>query len=90
MESGEIRVRAMEADIPVATVRVISDAADEDLPLNFNRFLTQDMRLSYLTLAGALLRQPGKVGALLSFRKRLREAAEHLADALLPLIQSKP
>lgn len=90
MESGEIRRIASAEGIPAATIRVISDASNEDLPLDFNRLWTSDMRLSYFRLASALLRQPKSINSLLRFRKCLQSAAENLAAVLLPLIQSKP
>lgn len=82
MESGEIRRICREAGIPCATVRVISDAADEALPLDFNRLADANQELSYAKLALTLLRAPGKLGELLAFQRRLRGAGARLADVL--------
>ena len=90
MESGVIRKLAREEGIPAATMRVISDAAEEDLPLDFNRLWTPDLRLSYSKLIFAFLRRPSRIKALFQFRQRLRKASKSLAAALLPLLQSKP
>ena len=90
MESGEIRRIARAEGIPAATIRVISDASSEDLPLDFNRLWTTDMRLSYFRLTSALLRQPKTIKPLLQFRKCLQSAAENLAAVILPLLQSEP
>jgi hypothetical protein len=67
-------------------VRVISDTAGEDLPLDFNRLFKPDMSLDYGKLAWAVMKSPGKIGALLKLQKRTRFAAEQLADILGKII----
>ena len=86
MESDIIRCLCRERGWPSATVRVISDAAGEDLPLDFNLLMTADQRMDYAKLAGAILRAPGKIPALLRLQKRTRLAAEKLADVLARLV----
>ncbi len=82
MESAAIRRVCRERQIPSATVRVISDTATEDLPLDFNQFTKPDLRLDYGKLAFAVLRSPKKLGALLNLQGRTRQAAEQLAGVL--------
>jgi len=82
MESGVIRRVCGEQGVPSATVRVISDAADEPLPLDFSALMTPEDRMDFLKLAGALARSPGRIPALLQFRKRVIEAADELARSL--------
>ncbi len=82
MESGVIRAACRERGIPSATVRVISDAADEDLPIDFNRFMTPDQRIDYPRLIWALARSPATVPALLRFARDSRAAAARLAEVL--------
>jgi adenosylhomocysteine nucleosidase len=83
MESGAIRALCHEHGIAAATVRVISDTADEDLPLDFNTLVTPAGRPRPFPFALALLRQPGKVAELIRFQKRIHDAAEQLAGALM-------
>ena len=86
MESWAIYAVCRERGIPYATVRVISDTANEDLPLDFNQLAKSDMHLHYGKLALALLISPGKIGALLKLQKKTRLAAERLADTLSKLL----
>ena len=87
MESGVIRAICREHNIPSATVRVISDAANEDLPFDFNRLMDANQNLSYGKLALASVKSPGKIGALLKLQKRTRLAAEKLAEVLVRVCQ---
>ena len=82
LESGAIHAVCRERGIPCATVRVISDTAGEDLPLDFNQLSKPDMNLDYGKLAWAVMKSPGKIGALLKLQKQTRFAAEQLADIL--------
>jgi len=82
MESGPLREICAQRNIPSATIRVISDAADEDLPLDFNRLMTSDQKLDYFKLTWALAKSPGKVAALWAFRQRIDRCAAKLAAVL--------
>jgi adenosylhomocysteine nucleosidase len=86
MESEIIRRLCREQSVPGATVRVISDTAAEDLPLDFNRFLTPSQRFDYLKLVSALCRSPRKIPALLRLRKQTRAAAKELARVLTEVV----
>jgi nucleoside phosphorylase len=70
-----------------ATVRVISDAADEDLPLDFNQLMTAEQKISIPKLAGAVLKSPGKIPELRRFQKQVEQAAERLAGVLAELLR---
>jgi len=65
---------------------VISDTANEDLPLDFNALSKPDLSLDYGKLAWAIARSPGKISALLKLQKQTRFAAERLADILGKII----
>ncbi len=82
MESSVIRTLCRERGIPGATVRVISDAASEDLPLDFNALMTPDLRISYPRLIAKLLGAPQTIPALMRFRRQTRLAAANLGRVL--------
>ena len=88
MESGVIRAICARRNIPSATVRVISDVANEDLPLDFNRLMDAGRNLSYGRLAAALLRSPGQIGGLLRLQRQTQAAAENLAQVLMRVIEA--
>jgi len=82
MESEVIHAVCRELGIPCATVRVISDTAREDLPLDFNALSNADLGLNYIKLALAVAKSPGKIPALLRLQKSCALAAKRLADVL--------
>lgn len=86
MESSAIRAICAEKKIPSATIRVISDVAGEDLPLDFNALMTSNYRLSIAKLLGKLLREPGKIPELMAFQKRTVFAARRLGELLEKLV----
>jgi hypothetical protein len=82
MESAAIHAVCREHGILCATVRVISDTANEDLPLDFNVLAKPDHSLDYRKLLMAVAKSPGKIGALMKLQKQTRFAAEQLAEVL--------
>lgn len=82
MESAAIHAVCRERGVPCATVRVISDTAGEDLPLDFNALAKPDRSLDFGKLAWKIVRSPGKVAALLELRKKTNFAAARLAAVL--------
>lgn len=88
MESEYIRRICHKKSIPSATLRAISDLADEDMPLDFNALAKPDQSLCMGKLALAILSRPGCLPGLMRLRKHTKQAAETLAEGLMRLIQS--
>ncbi len=86
MESGAIQAVCAERKIPCATVRVISDTANEDLPLDFNALAKPDKNPDYGKLFLAVARSPGKIAALMELQKKTKFAAERLAEILAKIV----
>ena len=82
MESAAIHAVCAEKQIPCATVRVISDTASEDLPLDFNVLVKPDKNLDYGKLAWAIAKSPGKIPALMELQRKTKFAAGQLASIL--------
>ena len=82
MESEFIHALCRERGIPCATVRVISDAANDNLPLDFNKLANPDLSLNFGKLAWAIAKAPGKIPALMHSQKVCHRASENLARVL--------
>jgi adenosylhomocysteine nucleosidase len=86
MESEAIQSVCRERGIACATVRVISDSAGEDLPLDFNRLYRPDLSLDFGKLLWTIAKSPGKIGGLIKLQKRCRFAAQQLAGVLVKVL----
>jgi adenosylhomocysteine nucleosidase len=89
MESAAIHAVCAERGIPCVTVRVISDTADENLPLDFNALAKADQSIDFAKLFLAIARSPGKIGALMQLQKKTKFAAERLADVLSKVLTAE-
>jgi uridine phosphorylase len=86
MESEAFEQICRERKLRLATVRVISDSARDDLPLDFNQLSRPDWSLDYGKLAWTVAKSPGKIPALLRLQKNSSAAAARLADVLLKVV----
>jgi adenosylhomocysteine nucleosidase len=83
MESAAVAQKAREWDVPFGCVRVVSDAAGEDLPLDFNRYRDADGRFDRTRIALAALGRPFTVlPGLIRLDRHCRRAAERLGEFL--------
>ena len=89
MESSVIRAVCRERKIPSATIRVISDDASQDLPLDFNALMTREDRIDYPKLIWAVLSRPCRIGRVAAFQRQTVEASRRLGAALAELLGAR-
>jgi nucleoside phosphorylase len=82
MESAAVAGCAADAGVPMAALRAITDAVDEQLPLDFNRCLDSDGQFHHGRLILLLARRPGAVGGLIRLGLHSSRAGQALASLL--------
>ena len=82
MESGEILYEAGAFGVKGVAVRCISDDSDEELPLDFNRVITDRGEVSMGKVAAEVARRPWVVPRLVKFGRQSNAAALKLAEFL--------
>ena len=82
MESSHVLTAAEKHHVPVVAVRAISDAADEDLPVDFGRIMDSRGHLKYGGLLKEVGLHPYRLAPLMKFAGQSRAATGSLADFL--------
>ncbi|MGB9466132.1 MAG: hypothetical protein WBR10_13555 [Candidatus Acidiferrum sp.] len=82
METTHILAAAAQKHVPCVAVRAISDAADEDLPVDFARILDSRGHLKMGGLIKEVGLSPYRIPLLLQFGRQSRAAGKSLADFL--------
>lgn len=90
MESATILSLARQAGLPCAIIRVISDAADQPLPLDFGRCVDRQGRVRPARVLLQCARRPTTIPALLRLRTITRLAARQLAATLTRVLSTLP
>jgi nucleoside phosphorylase len=92
MESAHVLAAASRRQVPAVAVRSISDAADEDLPIDFQQILDSRGHVRVVRLLKDLTLHPHHLPLLVRFGRQSRAAAWSLADFLdqyIPMIAAK-
>lgn len=82
MEAGAVAAVAELLRLPFYCVRVVSDTAGEEMPLDFNRFRDQTGRFSRTLIAMAAAMRPWLIPGLVRFDRNSRRASVTLGDFL--------
>jgi adenosylhomocysteine nucleosidase len=81
MEAAAVEAKAREWGVPFRCVKVVSDVAAEDMPLDFNLFRDSEGRFSRARIALAGMARPFSVmPGLLRLDQNCRRAAERLGE----------
>jgi adenosylhomocysteine nucleosidase len=93
MESVYVLAAAWQHGARAIAIRAVSDAADSDLPLDFNRVFSERGGVSVPKVVGQLVRRPGRLPGLLRLANDSERAASALAqflDAYLLQMEAGP
>ena len=83
MESAAVAKKAREWDMPFGCIRVVSDVADEDFPMDFNRYRDAEGRFERGRIALAAMGRPfTALPGLIRLDRNCRRAAERLGEFL--------
>ena len=83
MEAAAVKNKAAEWGVPFMCIRVVSDTATDDLPLDFNRFRNADGNFSRTRIALAAMARPfSAMPGLMELDRNCRRAAQALGDFL--------
>lgn len=82
LESAALARLLASRAVPFVVVRAVSDAADETLPLDFDRFRKADGGVDRGRVIIAALRRPSSIPALWRLRGRVAACSEILARAV--------
>jgi adenosylhomocysteine nucleosidase len=81
MEAAGVAQVAREADFPFYCIRVVTDAASEDLPLDFNKMRDAAGRFSMARILAAAARRPGRIlPGLMKLQRTSKGASLALGD----------
>jgi adenosylhomocysteine nucleosidase len=89
LESAAYARVAAESGIPYTVLRAVSDAADEPLPLDFNRHRVESGALDRAGILRHALLHPALIGPLWRLRRRVALCAERLADVVCGLLEER-
>ncbi len=82
MEAASVAAAALKQGLPFYCIRVVTDGANEDMPMDFNQYRTAGGRFSRGRIALASLAHPNALASLIRFARRCERASEALGDGL--------
>jgi nucleoside phosphorylase len=90
MESAVVMSHFATASVPALALRVVSDAADEDLPLDFDRCLTPQGAIKPMNLVNQIVKQPNNLPNIVRFGRQSHQAGRTLAAFLERFVLAVP
>jgi nucleoside phosphorylase len=86
LESSAAAEWARQNEVPIVLLRAISDGAEEDLPLDFNRMVGADGRIRRRKVLFAALVSPRALARLWMLRGRVKCCAQKLSDVAYEVV----
>ncbi len=80
MEAAGVAAKAKEYNLAFYCIRVVTDTADENMPLDFNTMRDANGRFSRSKILTAAFRNPAVFPKLLKLNKRCKDASYALGD----------
>jgi adenosylhomocysteine nucleosidase len=80
MEAAGVAAKAKEYNLAFYCIRVVTDTADENMPLDFNTMRDANGRFSRSKILAAAFRNPAVFPKLLKLNKRCKDASYALGD----------
>jgi len=90
MESAYILAKCARASVPCIAIRGISDAADEDLPIDFDRCLTPQGAVKPMNLVNTIVERPSLLPKLIRFGRQSNHAIHKLVEFLDSFVAAFP
>ncbi len=82
LETAALARVAADHGVPYIALRAISDTAEEDLPLDFNRYCDESGRVDRVRVAGAAVLRPGLIAPLWRLKRRVAMCSQNLAGLI--------
>ena len=82
MEAEAVANAAIQRGVPFYCIRVVTDIAKEDLPMDFNQFRDRDGRFARRKIAAEAIRHPALIPALMKLGRVSKRASKALGDFL--------
>jgi nucleoside phosphorylase len=83
MEAAGVAAKARQADVPFFCIKVVSDRADEPLPMDMNQMRTREGRFARGRIGSYAITHPNALGGLLRLKRRADDAAQALGGFLV-------
>jgi len=90
METAAVARIAARAKVPLVAVRAISDGADEELGFSIGELTDREMNISAWKVLRTLAGKPRIIPQLFRLARNSKIAGEHLAVAVMALLEKLP
>ena len=83
MEAAGVAAKAIQAGVPFYCIKVVTDSAEDEMPLDLNQMRTIEGRFARGKIGSYALTHPGVLPGLLRLKRRSEEAAGVLGEFLV-------